>query len=434
MSYENKLKNKKLELILKKTDKMLTDYFDTKKEKFIPNKTIIPLISPSYGKDEILESFASLLSTWVTMGKKVKTFEEKFAKYIGTKYAIMVNSGSSANLLALSILTNPKINKIQKNSEVITPAVTWATTVYPMVTNNLIPTFVDVDPETYTIDVKRVKDAINKKTSAIMPVHLLGNSCDMKELLKISKNENLSLIEDACEAHGCEFNGKKVGSFGDIGTFSFFLSHHITTIEGGMIVTNNENYYEYAKSMRAFGWIRELKDKKKISSKFKSIDERFLFTNLGFNMRPTEIQGAFGIHQIKKLDSFIKIRRDNAKYWNKRFSGCKDVFILPKETDNSKHCYFCYPLTIRSDDIFSRKNITEYLEKKKIQTRPIMAGNMAEQPSVKTYKNKIRGSLKNSELIMRNGFFFGNHQDIGQEEREFVADSILEFVNKKIRK
>jgi len=426
--------NSKFELILKKTDKLLTDYFDEKKKRFIPNKTTIHLISPSYGKEEILESFSSLLNTWVTMGDKVKKFEDKFARYMGTKHAVMVNSGSSANLLALSILTNPKIKKIKRDTEVITPAVTWATTVYPMITSNLIPTFVDVDPETYTVDVKCVKDAITKKTSALMPVHLLGNSCNMDELMKIGKRENLALIEDACEAHGCEFKGRKVGSFGDIGTFSFFLSHHITTIEGGMIVTNNEKYYEFAKAMRAFGWIRDLKDKKQVAAKFKSIDERFLFTNLGFNIRPTEIQGAFGIHQIKKLDSFIKIRRNNAKYWNKRFNNCKDVFILPKETDKSMHCYFCYPLTIRSEISFSRKTITDYLEKKKIETRPIMAGNMAEQPSVKIYKNKISGSLKNSKLIMRNGFFFGNHQDVGDEEREFIADRVIEFVNENIRK
>jgi len=434
MISKTKLNNKKFELILKKTDKMLTDYFDEKKEKFIPNKTTIPLISPSYGKEEILESFSSLLSTWVTMGAKVSKFENHFARYIGTKYAVMVNSGSSANLLALSILSDPSISKIKKGSEIITPAVTWPTTVYPMINVGLKPVFVDVDLGTYCINVKEMESSLSKKTSAIMPVHLLGNSCNMDDILKFGNKNNLSVIEDACEAHGAEFKTKKVGSFGDLGTFSFFLSHHITTIEGGIIVTNNEKLYELAKTMRAFGWIRELKNKKSIAAKHKNIDQRFLFTNLGFNLRPTEIQGAFGIHQLKKLKNFLRIRIDNARYWNKRFADLGDLFSLPKVTKGAKHAYFCYPLTILQDAGFSRNDIVKYLERKKIETRPIMAGNMAEQPSNELFSHRIYGKLTNSKLIMRNGFFFGNHQDIDQEEREFVADSVISFVNEKIRK
>jgi CDP-4-dehydro-6-deoxyglucose reductase, E1 len=428
------MSNRKKQQIQKKINHLFDEYYSEKKEKFKPNKTIIPLISPSYGKEEVKEAVSSLLSTWVTMGAKVSKFENQFAKYIGTKYAVMVNSGSSANLLALSILSDPKISKIKKGSEIITPAVTWATTVYPMINVGVKPVFVDVDLETYCINTKEMESALSKKTSAVMPVHLLGNSCNMDNILKFGKKNNLSVIEDACEAHGAEFKAKKVGSFGDLGTFSFFLSHHITTIEGGIIVTNNEKLYELAKTMRAFGWIRELKNKKSIAAKYKNIDERFLFTNLGFNLRPTEIQGAFGIHQLKKLENFLKIRIENAKYWEKRFKGLGDVFSLPKVTKGAKHAYFCYPLTILEDVNFSRKDIVKYLEKKKIETRPIMAGNMAEQPSNKLFSHRVSGKLTNSKLIMRNGFFFGNHQDIGQEEREFLADNVISFVNEKIRK
>lgn len=428
------MNSKKNTIIEKKIYRLINEYFSEPKKEFIPNKTTIPLISSSYGKEEVNEALSSLLSTWVTMGKKVSKFEELFAKYIGTKFAIMVNSGSSANLIALSVLSNPIIAKISKNSEIITPAVTWATTVYPMINVGLKPVFVDVDLETYCINVEKIKSSISKKTSAIMPVHLLGNSCDMNEITKIGKKNDLAIIEDACEAHGAEFKTKKVGSFGDMGTFSFFLSHHITTIEGGIIVTNNEKFYEVAKSLRAFGWIRELKNRKSIASKFKNIDERFLFTNLGYNFRPTEIQGAFGIHQIKKLNNFLKIRIDNAKYWDKRFKDLSDVFVLPKASKGVKHAFFCYPLTIKQDTKFSRLELVKFLEEKKIQTRPIMAGNITEQPSIQLFRHKISGSLKNSEIIMRNGFFFGNHQDIGNEEREFIADNIISFVNKKIRK
>jgi len=426
--------NRKQNTIFRNITKNIAEFYSREKEKFVPEKSTIKLISPSYGKEEVVEAVESMLTSWVTMGSKVKKFEKLFAKYIGVKHAIMVNSGSSANLLTLATLTNPLIKKIGKNDEIITPAVTWATTVFPIINVDAKPVFVDIDPETYTIDLKKIPDAISRKTSAIMPVHLLGASCDMKNLKKISQEHDLSLIEDACEAHGAKFGMKKVGSFGDMSTFSFFMSHHITTIEGGMVLTNNERYYEVAKSLRAFGWIRELKNKENIARKYKGIDKRFLFTNIGYNMRPTEIQGAFGIHQIKKLEKFIKIRRDNAKFWNHKFKTFSDIFILPKEIPNSRHSYFCYPLTIREETPFSRQEIVRELSRKKIETRPIMAGNMAEQPVMNFYKHKISGKLSKSKLVMKNGFFFGNHQDIGTEEREYVAEVITKFVNKKIRK
>lgn len=420
--------------VLEKIAKLLDAYYKTQKVKFVPGVTTIPLISPSYGKEEILEAIDSMISTWVTMGKKVKSFEESFARYIGTKYAVMVNSGSSANLLALSVLSHPTIKKIQKGDEIITPAVTWSTTVYPIVNVGAKPVFIDVDADTYTVNTDSLESAISKKTSALMPVHLLGNPCDMNKLTKITKKHNLVMVEDTCEAHGAAFHGKRVGSFGDMSTFSFFMSHHITTIEGGMLLTNNKKYYELAKSMRAFGWIRDLSDKKKIIKQNKMIDERFLFVNLGFNIRPTELQGAFGIHQIKKLDKFIKIRRENAKYWHKRFHSLDDVFILPKEDYGSMHSYFCYPLTIREDASFNRSDIVKFLGARKIETRPIMAGNIVEQPVTKSLDCRIHKDLKNSRLIMRNGFFFGNHQDIKEIQREYIADSILEFINTKTKR
>ena len=420
--------------VLHKIEKILDLYYNDKKTKFVPGKTTIPLISPSYGKDEVVEALSSMISTWVTMGKKVKLFEDSFAKYNGVKYAVMVNSGSSANLLALSVLSHPEVKKIQRGDEIITPAVTWATTVYPIVNVGAKPVFVDVDIETYTIDTKLIESAISKKTSALMPVHLLGNPCDMNKLSDLTKNHDLVMIEDTCEAHGAEFGGKKVGSFGDMSTFSFFMSHHITTIEGGMLLTNNEQFYELAKSMRAFGWTRDLKNKKKFIKENKGIDERFLFVNLGFNLRPTELQGAFGIHQIKKLDKFIKIRKDNAKYLNKRFSGLDDIFFIPKEIPGTKHSYFCYPLTIKENVSFNRAELVKFLEKRNIETRPIMAGNMVEQPVTRSLDYKVHKTLKNSELIMKNGFFVGNHQDIEKPQREYVADSIIEFISSKTKR
>ena len=235
--------------------------------KFISGKTAIPLMVPSYGWEEVCEALDSLLDTQVTMGEKVKRFEAMFAEYIGVRFAIMVNSGSSANLLALSILTNPVLkNRIRPGDEIITPAVTWATTIYPIINCGAIPVLVDVDLETFNINVEEIKKAITDKTRAIMPVHLLGNPCDMDKIMEIAREHDLYVIEDACEAHGAEFKGQQVGSFGDMATFSFFFSHHISTIEGGMVLTNNEELAELAKALRVFGCVRDIKNKDEIAS------------------------------------------------------------------------------------------------------------------------------------------------------------------------
>jgi CDP-6-deoxy-D-xylo-4-hexulose-3-dehydrase len=412
---------------------LVKKYFENNSYNFVSGKTKIPLAVPSYNHEEVTEAIDSLLSTMVTMGNKVKQFEKKFAKYTGRKYAIMVNSGSSANLLSLAILTNPKFSKkLNSGDEVITPALTWSTTVYPMVNNGLKPVFVDVDPETFCLDENKIEEAITKKTKAIMPVHLLGNTANMSKIQEIADRHDLFIIEDSCEAHGAEFNKKKIGSFGDMSTFSFFLSHHITTIEGGMLLTDNDELYELGKSLRAFGWIRDLDKKDKIKNEFPHIDPRFLFLNMGFNMRPTEIQGAFGIHQIDKLEKFIQIRTENAQFWNKKLDKYSSYLQLPKELPNSRHAYFGYSILIKNDAPFSQKQFGEFLESKNIEVRPIMAGNIVEQPSSQLYEYKISNNLTNSTYIMKNGLFLPNHHMIGTLERQYILDTITEFIEKRI--
>src|SRR5713226_4171616 len=306
---------------------------------FVPGKTAIPLNIPGFGWEEVWESVETLLSTQVTMGKKVQQFETMFAEYVGVKHAVMVNSGSSANLLALSILTNPlQPKRIQPGDEVITPAVTWATTVWPILNVGLVPVLVDVDLTNFNLVAEEVEKAITPRTRAIMVVHLLGNPCDMAKIGSIARRHELYVIEDSCEAHGAEFRGRKVGSFGDLATFSFYFSHHISTIEGGMVLTNNDDYAELARSLRVFGWIRDLRDKDVIASDHPGIDPRFLFANIGYNLRPTEIQGAFGIHQIAKLERFIATRRDNARYWNEKM-GSFDHLLVHQEAEETRHVW-----------------------------------------------------------------------------------------------
>lgn len=415
--------------------RLMKQYFDLETNKFYPGKTKIPLSVPTFGFEEVYDACESMLTTWVTMGKKVVKFEDLFAKYIGCTNAIMVNSGSSANLLALSILCNPSLNtRITPGSEVITPAVTWSTTVAPIINVGAVPVLVDVKLEGYNSDIDEIEKAITRKTKAIMPVHLLGNPCDMKRIMEVAEAHDLFVIEDACEAIGAELNGKKVGNFGDLATFSFFFSHHITTIEGGMVVTNNEDYAELGRSLRAHGWIRELKNKDKIAQKHKQIDKRFLFTNAGYNLRPTEIQGAFGIHQIRKLDGYIKIRTENADYWNRKFRKYSDFLIISEPNWTSKHVWFGYPITVKPSAPFSREELVEFLEDKGIETRPIMVGNVAEQPFMSLFKHRQVGNLSQSKIVMRHSFFFGNHHAIGKKERSYIADCVTEFVEERTRK
>ena len=416
---------------MNKISRLLQQHFENSREEFIPGKTKISIASPTYGFAEVNEALDSLLSTWVTMGKKVKKFENSFGRYIGSKYSVMVNSGSSANLLALSILTNPKFSKrIEAGSEVLTPAVTWATTLFPIVNVNLVPSIIDVGLEDFNLDVDKLRKSITKKTKAIMPVHLLGNPANMKEIIDIAKEYDLFVIEDSCEAHGAEFNNKKIGSFGDISTFSFFLSHHISTIEGGMLLTKNEEIFELAKSMRIFGSIRDQKNKKQIAKKNPELDPRFLFDSLGYNIRPTEIQGAFGIHQIKKLEKFIKIRTSNANFWNKKLAKFSNYLLLHSQRPNTRHAWFGYPITVRSPAPFSRDQLVNFLEKKNIETRPIMAGDITKQPALNLVKKKINRPLNNSKIIHSNSFFIGVHQGIGKIQRDYVVSVFEEFMSR----
>ena len=416
-------------MIEKKIQDEIRNFFSTKSqhEQSKTTKFQIPLAVPSYNHEEVIDALDSMLSTRVTMGEKVKSFEEQFSKYIGCKNGIMVNSGSSANLLALSILSNPATeNSIKRDSQIITPAVTWATTVSPIINVGCTPMFVDVDLDTLCVNTEEIKDAINSKTACLLPVHLMGNPCNMQEISKISKEHDLYLVEDACEAHGATFDDKKVGSFGDLGTFSFFMSHHISTIEGGMIVTNNEELAEMGKTLRTFGWTRDLKNKNKINSEYPEIDPRFLFVNTGYNFRPTEIQGAFGRNQLPKLESLIKIRRENALFWNDELSKYSEYLILPKR-NLENHVYFGYAITIKKNSPFSREKLTKFLESKGIETRPIMSGNYIEQPAAKLINYQKHGELNNAKLIMRNSFFIGNHHKVTQKERELVVNSFNDF-------
>lgn len=389
---------------------------------FVPGVTRIPLNVPTYSAPEVIEALDSLMSTWVTMGRKVQAFEEMFADYIGQWFGVMTNSGSSANLLALSALP------LEPGVEIITPALTWATTVFPIAQVGAVPVLVDVQRDSYNVDPEAVKAALTDRTWAIMPVHLLGNPCDVDAIRTIANPRHLYLIEDACEAHGAEYHGAKVGSFGDLSTFSFFFSHHISTIEGGMVLTKNSIFADSCRARRAHGWIREVSDRHQIAKANLDIDPRFLFTIPGYNFRPTEIQGAFGLHQLPRLEGLVEHRRALAHYFNEALAPYNHWLQLPTEAPNTRHSYFAYAITVKEAAPFSKAQLVSFLEERGLETRPIESGNMALQPAMKHINYRVAGTLKNAQYIHDNGFFFGLHQGIGQAEREAIVSYFKDFM------
>jgi CDP-6-deoxy-D-xylo-4-hexulose-3-dehydrase len=405
-------------------------YFRSDQVSEASDQVRIPLSLPSYGVEEVMEALDSLLTKQVTMGKKVREFEARFAEYIGVHHAVMVNSGSSANLLALSILTNPLLEDcIRPGDEIITPAVTWATTVFPIIQVGALPVLVDVDRDTLNVSPVQVERAITPRTRALMLVHLLGNPCAMEPLMELARAHKLFVIEDCCEAHGAEVHGQRVGSFGHLATFSFYFSHHITTIEGGMLLSNDIKLDELARALRVFGWVRELRNREALARQHVGIDPRYLFVNLGYNFRPTEIQGAFGMHQIQKLEEFIAARQATARYWTERLRPLERHFFLPAEREGTRHAWLFYPLLVRPDAPFTRDELAAFLESRQVETRPIMAGNIEEQPALRHFPYRAVGELPIARFIMRNGLLVGLHHCFRNRERDALVSCLEDFVS-----
>jgi CDP-6-deoxy-D-xylo-4-hexulose-3-dehydrase len=400
--------------------------------RFKPNDPIVRLHEPTFSGDEIKAAIDVLLSTRVTMGPKVKAFEREYAQAFGFKHALMNNSGSSANLLAVAALANPATpDPLRPGDEVIVPALSWSTTIWPLVQCGLKPVFVDIDPLTLNLDPNEVERAISPRTRAVMLVHVYGNPCDMSALADICKRHNLQLIEDCCEALGAYYDGMPVGGFGRVGTFSFYFSHHMTTLEGGMCVTADFEYAEVMRALRAHGWTRELEDRERYLSRYPEIDPRFLFVNVGYNLRPTELQGAFGSTQLPKLAGFVEQRRANTAAWRNSLDRWSEYFLFQTETRNGRSSCFGFPMTVKSGAPFEVREFMDFLNKAAIETRPIIAGNIAVQPAMKLLEHRVVGELRHSTQVMRGGVTFGNHQAIDATARDYVTGQVHAFMQHK---
>jgi len=391
----------------------------------------IPYALAVHDEDEENAVLEVIKNHQTIIGKRVREFENKIASLFGKKFGVMVNSGSSANLLAIEILNLPK------NSEVITPVLTFATTIAPIIQKQLIPVFVDVEPETYLINVNDIEKMIGKNTKALMIPSLLGNIPDLKRIRKIADDHNLIFIEDSCDTLDATFENIPTGNYSDISTTSFYGSHIITAGgEGGMLCMNNSELEIKARILREWGRTSAITESESIEDRYSSslneipYDSKFIFKEIGYNFLPTEISAAFGLAQLKKLQKFKKIRNENFNKLKEFFSDF-DYFILPKRHQLSESAWMNFPLTITQNAPFSRLEIVKHLEKNQIQTRPIFTGNVLHQPAFKNILHKnLEMEFPNANNIMKNSFLIGCHQGLSPAHIEKIMKTFRLFLDK----
>ncbi len=388
--------------------------------------SVYSLASSTWDEKEISAIKTVIASNMFTMGKQVAEYETQFADFFGSRFALMVNSGSTANLLMIASLffTKNKKYRLKRGDEVIVPAVSWSTTYFPLQQYGLKVKFVDIDRETLNIDLDKLAFAITEKTKAILCVNLLGNPNDFDKIKDLIADKNITLLEDNCESMGATYQGKQAGTFGLMGTYSSFFSHHIATMEGGCIVTDDEEIYHILLAIRSHGWTRNLPEKNHVTG-IKSDDwfeESFKFVLPGYNVRPLEMSGAIGIEQLKKLPDFIRTRQENARYFVETFRNHPYVQIQ-KETEQSS--WFGFSLVLKENSPINRKQLIHKLQKNNIECRPIVTGNFLKNTEVLQYFDyEVAGTIENAEYIDQNGLFVGNQQKLIKEEIKFLFNII----------
>jgi len=410
---------------------------------------MIDYIPPSgkvFDKEEINNAIASAKEGWWTEGRWAKQFESDFKKFLGVRYVTLVNSGSSANLLALASLTSDVFGerKLKPGDEFITTSVAFPTTVNPGILYGLKPVFIDVEIDTLNIDASQIEKAITKKTKLIMIAHTLGRPFNLEKIVSLCKKYNLWLIEDCCDALGSKYKGKYVATFGDVATFSFYPAHQITMGEGGAVVTNNPLIYRANRQFRDWGrdcWCDTGKDNtcgKRFGWKLGELpfgyDHKYIYSQIGYNLKLTDFQAAIGVAQLKKLPYFIKKRQENYKIIYDFFKKYEKYFILMKEDKNSEISYFGFPVVVKADAPFTRNQLTEYLEKNKIGTRNVFAGNLLRHPAYLKLKSKFKiiGDHKNAEFVMNNAFWLGVWPGINEEKINYMKKILKKFFDQFI--
>lgn len=427
--------------ILEKVKQYYLENHREEQEKFKPGKDIITFAAKVYDEDEMMKLVDASLDFWLTSGRYAEEFEREFAKYMGNKYCQLTTSGSSANLLALTAFTSPKLGskRLITGDEVITVAAGFPTTVNPIVQNGLIPVFVDVEIGTYNICADQIEQALSEKTKAIMIAHTLGNPFEIDKVMEIAEKHNLFVIEDCCDAVGSTYNGKMVGTFGDAATVSFYPAHHMTMGEGGAVLVNDPEYNRIVKSYR--DWGRDCHCEPGVNDtcgnrfnlQFGTLpsgyDHKYVYTHLGYNLKITDMQAAIGVAQLKKLPSFVERRKENFKKIYHGLEKYQEYLTLPTATKNSDPSWFAFPITVIENNKFGKNKLVDYLEKNKIMTRQLFAGNLTRQPAYKDVQYRVIGDLSNTDRIMNGTFFIGVYPGIEDQKIAYILSIFDNFFN-----
>ena len=407
----------------------------------IPGTDYIPVTGKMIDNNDILYGVDATLDGWLTTGRYAKRFETELANYIGCKKSILVNSGSSANLVAFYALTSPSLGSraIKKGDEVITVAAGFPTTINPLIQFGCIPVFVDIDIPTYNIDASKIEEAISPKTRAIMIAHALGNPFNLDVVTAIAKKHNLWLIEDDCDSLGATYRDKKTGSFGDLATLSFYPAHHITMGEGGAVLVNNRRLQTAALSFRDWGrdcycetGCDNTCNKRfdwKLGDLPQGYDHKYIYSHIGFNLKVTDTQAAIGLNQLSKVDQFVAKRRENHKTLYDLIKPLEEYFILPEKTPNSDPSWFGFMLTVRDPKRLNRNKLVRHLEEQKIGTRLFFGGNMLKQPAYKNIPKRVIGELKNSNKAMNDSFWLGVWPGLESKHFEYILEKIKLYIN-----
>ncbi len=406
---------------------------------FTPGKTAVPPSGKLIGAAELKAMVEASLDGWLTTGRFNDAFEQRLAQYLGVKHLITVNSGSSANLVAFSTLTSPKLGEraIRRGDEVIGVAAGFPTTVNPILQFGAVPVFVDVELGTYNVDASRLEAAITPRTKAIMLAHTLGNPYNLDVVTALCKKYGLWLIEDCCDALGSTYNGRMVGTFGDIGTLSFYPAHHITMGEGGAVFTNDPHLKLIAESFRDWGrdcYCAPGKDNtcgrrfcQKLGSLPEGYDHKYTYSHIGYNLKITDMQAACGLAQIDRVEEFVAQRKANFRFLKERLASCEEFLILPEATPGSDPSWFGFPITLRPEANVRRVDLLTYLDQDKVGTRLLFAGNLTRQPSMVGQNYRVSGELANTEIIMQNTFWIGVQPALTPDMLDYAASRIELF-------